>query len=454
MMNDELYKYPEGNVFYRKLERSYPLCVKGKGIYLYDQNGKRYIDGSGGPVCVNIGHGVEEIAEAARDQIQKVAYVHGTQFTTMPLEQYAKELVEILPQGIDKIYFLSSGSEVTETALKLACQYQLELGNRQRYRVIGRWYSYHGTTLGALSMCGKLGMRKHYVPLLNNFPHIPAPYCYRCHFGKTYPQCNVECARILEEVIELEGVETISAFIAEPIIGATVGAVVPPKEYYPIIRDICNKFKLLFIVDEVMTGFGRTGKWFAINHWDVIPDIVVASKGAASGYIPLAIAATKKEIVDVIKNGSGTFVHGGTFSHHAVTCAVGLSVLRYLKKHNLVEQSAKRGEYLLQKLNELKGFSFVGDVRGKGLMTAIEFVKEKQTKVPFPRAFHFTEKILEKAFERGLILYPSIGFVDGVNGDGIMVSPPFIVEEGEIDEIINILQDVFKEVENERSRCD
>lgn len=449
-----LYKYPEGNVFYRKLERGYPLCVKGKGIYLYDQNGKRYIDGSGGPVCVNIGHGVEEIAEAARDQFQKVAYVHGTQFTTMPLEQYAKELAEVLPHGIDKIYFLSGGSEATEAALKLTRQYHLESGNYQKYRVISRWHSYHGNTMGALSMSGKISMRKPYLPLLNDFPHIPPPYCYRCPFGKTYPQCDMECARVLEKVIELEGPETISAFIAEPIIGATVGAVVPPKEYYPIIRDICNKFNLLFIVDEVMTGFGRTGKWFAINHWDVVPDIVAVGKGITGGYVPLAAMATKKEIVDVIKNGSGNFVHGHTFSHHAVTCAVGLAVLRYLKKYNLVEQSAKRGEYLLQKLNELKRFSFVGDVRGKGLMTAIEFVKEKETKVPFPRASHFAEKILEKAFKRGLVLYPSMGFVDGVNGDGVMVSPPFIIEEREIDEIINILLDVFEEVENERSRCD
>jgi len=444
-----VYKYPEGSVFYRKLGRSYPVCVKGEGIYLYDQNGKRYIDGSGGPVCVNIGHGVKEIAEAAKDQAQKVAYVHGTQFTTMAVEEYAKELAEVLPQGIDKIYFLSGGSEATETALKLARQYQLESGNHQRYKVIGRWHSYHGSTMGALSMCGKPSFRKLYLPLLNNFPHIPPPYCYRCPFEKIYPQCNIECARVLEKIIELEGPETISAFIAEPIVGATIGAVVPPKEYYPIITEICNKFSLLFIDDEVMTGFGRAGKWFAINHWDVIPDIITIGKGISSGYIPLAAMATKKEIVDVIKRGSGNFVHGHTFSHHPVSCAVGLAVLKYLKKYNFIEQSAKRGEYLLQKLNELREFSFVGDVRGKGLMTAIEFVKDKESKIPFPRAFHFTEKILEKAFDKGLILYPSMGFVNGINGDGVMVAPPFIIEEREIDEIVNILQTVFREVENE-----
>lgn len=444
-----MYRYPEGNVFYRKLDRSYPICLKSEGIYLYDQNGKRYIDGSGGPVCVNIGHGVKEIAEAAKDQAQKVAYVHGTQFTTKAMEEYAKEMAEILPHEIDKIYFLSGGSEAAEAASKLARQYHLESGNYQKYKVIGRWHSYHGNTMGALSMSGKPSVRKPYLPLLNNFPHIPPPYCYRCPFEKIYPQCNIECARILEEVIELEGPEAISAFIAEPVIGATIGAVVPPKEYYPIIRDTCNKFNLLFIADEVMSGFGRTGKWFAINHWGIIPDIITMGKGISSGYIPLAAMATKKGIVDVIKEGSGNFVHGHTSSHHPVSCAVGLAVLKYLKKHNLVEQSAKRGNYLLQKLNELKKFSFVGDVRGKGLMRAIEFVKEKESKIPFPRAFHFTEKILEKAFKSGLILYPSIGFVDGVNGDGVMVAPPFIIEEKEIDEIINILQRVFVEVESD-----
>jgi len=445
--------YPEGHVFYRELKRSYPLCVKGQGIYLYDQNGKRYIDGSGGPVCANIGHGVEEIAEAARNQIQKVAYVHGSQFTTTPVEQYARALAEVLPPGVDKIYFLAGGSEATEASLKLARQYHLESGNHQKYKVIGLWHSYHGDTMGALSMSGKVSMRKPFLPLLSSFPHIPPPYCYRCHFGTTYPHCDLECARILERAIELEGPETISAFIAEPIIGATVGAVVPPKEYYPITKDICNRFNLLFIADEVMTGFGRTGEWFAINHWGVVPDIVAMAKGIAGGYVPLGAMATRKEVVDVIKNGSGNFIHGHTFSHHPVICAVGLAVLRYIKNHNLVEQSARRGQYLLQKLNELRGFSFVGDVRGKGLMTAIEFVKEKKTKVPFPRTSHFTEKILGKVFERGLALYPSIGFVDGVNGDAVMISPPFIIEEGEIDEIIGILQEVFIEVENERSRC-
>ena len=443
------YKYPEGNVFYRKLDRSYPVCVKGEGIYLYDQDGKKYIDGSSGPICVNTGHGVTEIIEAAREQAQKVAYVFGTQFTTLATEEFSKKLFGVLPGGIDKIFFVSSGSEANEAALLLAHQYQQDSGNSLKYRVISRWLSYHGGTVGAESMTGKTSRRKHSLPLLLNFPHIPAPYCYRCPFGRTYPECNVQCARILEETIQLEGEETISAFIAETIGGATAAAIVPPKEYYHIIRDICNKFNILFIADEVMCGYGRTGKWFAIDHWDVVPDIVTMGKGISSGYIPLAAMATKKEIIDVIKNKSGNFAYGQTSTNNPIASAVGLAVLEYFEKHNLVEKSAKRGEYLFRRLNELKEFSFVGDVRGKGLMAGIEFVKNKGTKTPFSGKLKFTEKVIDKLFKNGLITFPVKGFLNGIDGDAIMVAPPLIVEEKEIDEIINILQKVFGEIEKE-----
>jgi adenosylmethionine-8-amino-7-oxononanoate aminotransferase len=223
------YRYPNGNVFYRKLDTDLPVCVKGEGIYLYDQEGKKYIDGSGGPLCVIIGHGVAEIGEAIREQAQKVAYVHGSQFTTVPIEEFTSKLAKKLPQGIDKIYIVGSGSEANEAALKLARQYQLSIGNSQRYRVIGRWFSYHGSTLGALSMMGKTGFRKPFLPLVLDFPHIPAPYCYRCPYEKKYPECKLLCARALEKTIQLEGPETISAFIAEPVIGSTLGAVIPPK---------------------------------------------------------------------------------------------------------------------------------------------------------------------------------------------------------------------------------
>lgn len=443
------YKYPEGNVFYRELARDYPLCVKGEGIYLYDQDGKKYIDGNSGVIITNIGHGVTEIIEAISEQAHKIDYVHGKHFTTLATEEFSKKLVEVLPGDIDKTLFVTSGTEANEVALILARQYQLGSGNALKHRVIGRWLSYHGSTVGARSMSGKTSWRKEGLPLLLNFPHIPAPYCYRCPFGSTYPECNARCARILEETIELEGRETISAFIAETIIGASAPAVVPPKEYYHIIRDICNEFDILFIADEVVCGYGRSGKWFAVDHWGVVPDIITLGKGCGSGYVPLAIVATKSRIIDVIKNEGGNLEAGHTFTNTPIISAGGLAVLKYIEKNNLVERSAKRGEYLFRRLNELKEFSFVGDVRGKGLMRAIEFVKNKETKAPFSRELKFAEKVVDELFKNGLLTCEASGFANGVDGDGIMVCPPFIIEEKEIDEMINILHKVFGEIEKE-----
>jgi adenosylmethionine-8-amino-7-oxononanoate aminotransferase len=440
------YGYPKGHVFYRKLTRAYPMATHGEGIYLYDSKGKRYIDGSGGPLVVTIGHGRKEIFETMTEQMGRLGYVHGAQFTTKSMEDYAEALGELLPQGVEKIYFLSGGSESIEGAIKFIRQYFLESGQSQRWRVIARWHSYHGNTLGALSLTGRIGMRRPYLPLLIDFPHFPPPYCYRCPFGLAYPECELECAKALEHVIQMEGQETISAVILEPIIGSTVGAVVPPEGYLRAIKKICERYGILLIDDEVMTGMGRTGRWFATDHWGVTPDLMVLGKGMSSGYFPLSAMITRSEFVDRLKEKTGGFVHGHTFSHHPVACAVGLAVLEYMKKNRLVEKCADRGEYLLNRLRELKTFPFVGDVRGKGLMTAIEFVKDQETKEPFPRTAKFTERVRDLAFENGLVLYSGTGFVDGVNGDMVMVGPPLIIEEYQIDEIIDILKKTFSKI--------
>jgi len=250
----------------------------------------------------------------------------------------------------------------------------------------------------------------------------------------------------LENVIQLEGPETISAVILEPIIGATIGAVVPPDGYLSLIKKTCERYGILLIDDEVMAGMGRSGKWFAVEHWEVQPDIMVLGKGMSGGYFPLSAMITKADIVDLLKERTGGFVHGHTFSHHPVACAVGLAVLQLIHEKKLVEQCVRRGEYLLKRLKELKAFPFVGDVRGKGLMTAIEFVKDQKTKEPFPRTGRFTEKVVDLAFENGLVLYPGTGFVDGVNGDMVMVGPPLIIEEGQIDEIMEILKKTFSQM--------
>ena len=324
------YGYPKGNVFYRKLGKDYPLAIRGEGIYLYGENGKRYIDGSGGALVVNVGHGQKEILQKVMEQMGEVGYVHGTQFTTHSIEGYAEALGEILPKGLEKIYFLSGGSESIEAAVKFARQYFLESGHSQRWRVISRWHSYHGNTLGALSLTGRIGMRKPYLPLLIDFPHFPPPYCYRCPFNLVYPQCELECAKSLEQVIQMEGPETISAVILEPVGGATIGALVPPEGYLPSIRKICDRFGILLIDDEVMTGMGRTGKWFAVEHWNVSPDIIVLGKGMSGGYFPLSAMITRSEFVERLKERAGGFVHGHTFSHHPVACAVGLAVIQFI----------------------------------------------------------------------------------------------------------------------------
>jgi len=441
------YGYPKGHVFYRKLRRPYPLVTHGEGIYLYDESGKRYIDGSGGALVVNIGHGRREVLQKITEQMEQVGYVHGIQFTTKSIEEYAEALAEILPQELEKIYFLSGGSESIEAAIKFARQYFLESGQPQRWRVVARWHSYHGNTLGALSLTGRIGARRPYLPLLVDFPHCPPPYCYRCSFSLAYPKCELECARAVENVIQMEGPETISAVILEPIIGATAGAVVPPDGYLSFIRKICERYGIFYIDDEVMTGIGRTGKWFAIEHWGVTPDIMVLGKGMSGGYFPLSAMITKAKFVDQMKEKTGGFVHGHSFSHHPVACAVGFAVLEYIRKNQLIEKCAGRGEYLLNRLEELKAFPFVGDVRGKGLMTAIEFVKNQKTKEPFPRTAKFTEKVIDSAFDNGLVLYPGTGFADGVNGDMVMVGPPLIIEESQIDEIIDILKKIFSRIE-------
>jgi adenosylmethionine-8-amino-7-oxononanoate aminotransferase len=442
------YGYPKGHVFYRKLTRTYPLITHGEGIYLYDESGKRYIDGSGGALVVNIGHGQKEILQKMTEQMGRVSYVHGTQFTTKSIEEYAEALGEVLPKGLEKIYFLSGGSESIEAAIKMTRQYFLESGQSQRWRVVARWHSYHGNTLGALSLTGRIGMRRPYLPLLIDFPHFPPPYCYRCPLGLTYPECELECAKVLENVIQMEGSETISAVILEPIIGATVGAVVPPDGYLSLVQKICERYGILFIDDEVMTGMGRTGRWFAVEHWGVSPDIMVLGKGMSSGYFPLSAMIAKGKFVDRLKDKTGGFVHGHTFSHHPVACSVGLAVLEYVKKNQLIEKCAGRGEYLLKRLEEFKTFPFVGDVRGKGLMTAIEFVKDQKTKEPFPRTAKFAEKVIDLAFENGLVLYSGTGFVDGANGDMVMVGPPLTIEESQIDVIIDILKKTFSKFES------
>ncbi len=439
------YRHPQGHTFYRRMDHPHPVIARGEGVYLFDTDGRKYLDASGGPVLVNVGHGVDEVIEAMAVQARQAAYVHATMFTSQAVEDYSEALAGVTPLPDPCFYYQCSGSEATETGLKFARQVQVDRGEARRYLVIGRWRSYHGTTLGALAVSGRPGLRSLYLPMMHDMPHIPPPYCYRCPYGLEHPSCGIACALALEEEIKILGADAVAAFIAEPISGASLAAAVPPPEYWPLIREICDRYGLLLIDDEVMTGFGRAGRWFAIENWGVTPDLITMAKGTAGGYWPLSIVAVKREHLEIIHQGRGDFVHGGTFSHHAVGAAAGLATLRYIQRHHLIAASASKGERLKAKLQAVLGdHPHVGDIRGQGLMLGLEFVADRASKEPFAPENRLARRLADAAFERGLILYPGQGTADGIRGDHIMIAPPFIITEGQIDEVVAILTEAME----------
>ncbi len=438
------------HVFYRSQRKRLPLIDRGEGIYFYDVDGRKYIDASSGALISNIGHCITPIVEAMRKQAGRVEFVHGTMFKSEPAIKLAHDLIEMCPGNLDKVYFVSGGSEACETALKMARSYHVARGNVQKYIVISRWQSYHGATIGALSMGGRTMIRKIYQSLLLDFPHIPPAYCYRCPYGKEQETCGSECAWELERAINQIGAEYISAFIAEPIVGATLGAVPAPPEYFSIVREICDKYDVLFIADEVMTGFGRTGKYLGIEHWEVIPDIITGGKGLGAGYFPIGVAICTDRVFRPFQEILGSFTHGFTYQGNPLAAAVALSVIDFIKENKLIPYVARMGDYLMEGLSSLYRFDFVGDIRGKGFMRGVELVKDKGTKEPFPPERGITKLVVETAWKKGLILYPaSGGQVQGVAGDAFMVAPPFITTEEQIDEIIQLLDGTLEEVHRE-----
>ena len=432
---------PHRNVFYRRMAHSHPEIIWGEGVYLFDKDGKKYLDGSGGAIVVNAGHGVESISQALSQQAVKASYIHPTMFTSEVVEKYSEELAKIVLLEDPKFYFLTSGSEAVEASIKLARQIQVERGEHNRHITISRWMSYHGLSMGALAVSGKPKLRKMFKPMFQDVPHIPPPYCYRCPFNLEHPDCELQCAKALEEEILKQKPENVSAFIAEPVSGATLGAVVPPKGYWQLIREICDRYGVLLIADEIMTGMGRSGKWFACEHWDITPDILTIGKGAASGYFPLSIVVTSSNNVDLISKGKGDFLHGGTFSHHPVGAAAGLATLEYLQEQKLVETVTEKGEFLVEHLHKNIGnLNQVGDIRGVGLMWGIEFVKDKNSKEPFDAGLHLGQKIADEAFRLGLVVYPGSGSVDGTQGDHIMLGPPFCISRDEMKHLVEMLE--------------
>jgi adenosylmethionine-8-amino-7-oxononanoate aminotransferase len=431
------------------LNHEYPSIVKSDGIYLYDDTGKRYMDASSGPILCSLGYGNEEIAEVLKEQTLKAAYVFRMDFTTPELEECCERVCEKTNGDMDRVFMVSGGSEATESAIKLARKYQIESGNPSKFKVISRWLSYHGMTMGSLALSGFPFRRADYVPLLPNTYHIAPAYCYRCWFNQTPDSCNLECAQALETEIMMQGPETVAAFIAEPFSGMSLCAAAPRRDYFKKIREICDKFGVLLIMDEVMTGFGRTGKYFAYEHYETPPDLMALGKGIAGGYFPLGAVAVTAKVVDAIASGSGIFASGHTWAGNPLGAAVANKTMDLMDEDNLVQRCADMGDYLAQKLESLRSHPIVGDIRGDGLMRGVEFVKNKETKEPLDPSLMFWILLHQEAQKKGLVLETSGGCDRGQAGDMMMLGPAFIVKKEEIDNIIGLLDEVLADVEKQ-----
>jgi adenosylmethionine-8-amino-7-oxononanoate aminotransferase len=437
----------------RSFRKTFPPAVRGEGVYLWDARDKRYLDFSGSAAVNFIGHGMVEIATAMAVQAKQLEFVHSSQFTTPVAEEYAAELLDFAGKNFagGYVYFTCGGSESVETALKLARQYQVEVGQSRRHQVISRGQSYHGSTLGALSVSRNKRRREIYLPMVREFAHVAFPYCYRCAFDCTdgCRNCGQKYAAELEKAIEAAEGE-VAAFIVEPVSGATLGAALPPPGYLTSVAEICRRHDVLLIADEVMTGMGRTGRNFAVEHWDAAPDILVAAKGLSSGYAPLGAILVSKRVADAIADGSGAFLHGFTYNSHPISLAAGRAVLRFLQDRKLVqaadsERPDSTAGMLRQALEGLREANAVGDVRGIGLLWGVEFVVDKATKRPFAPELNFAGRVAQAAVNRGLLVYPMQGCVDGVSGDHVLIAPPAVITEEQIDWAVKQLRESIEE---------
>ena len=434
-------------VFRRSIDPELPVAARAEGATIWDSAGRAYLDAAGGADVVGIGHGRESVARVMAEQAGRVAFAHGTAFTSEPLERYAVALAPHLPLDDPAIYPVAGGSEAMESALKLARAYHLARGETERWIVIARWGSYHGNTLGALDLSGRKPLRRPYEAWLGRFRHVSAAYPYRAGDpGSNALGDAGELADELDGAIEAAGPGTVAAFVAEPIVGATLAAAEPPVGYWPAVAEVCRRRGVLLIADEVMTGFGRTGRWFGMDHWGIRPDILVGAKGATSGYFPFGLVAASGAIRDAVLDGGG-FVHGFTYSHHVVGSAVAGEVLRILEDERLVEASAAKGDRLKSLLvDRLGGHPNVGEIRGRGMLLGLELVADRETRAPFARAERVTERVLRAGREAGVLLYSGTGLADGTNGDAIVLGPPFVVTDDELVAIADRLTAAVEEV--------
>ena len=438
------------NIFPRHTSYDLPYAVRGDGCYIIDKNDKRYLDASGGAAVSCLGHSDITVRNAIIEQTEKLAFAHTSFFTSDPAEKLANLLAENSPKGLNKVYFVSSGSEAVEASLKLARQYFVEIGEPERHRVISRKQSYHGNTLGALAAGGNVWRRSFFEKILVDTSLISPCYPYRHqNVNETEIDYGLRVANELEEEIKILGPQNVMAFIAETVVGATAGALTPVPGYFKRIREICDKYGVLLILDEVMCGMGRTGSLFACEEENIIPDILTIAKGLGAGYQPIGAMLCQDFIYDSIANGSGFFQHGHTYLGHPIACAASLAVLTKLINENMCKKVKDKGE-ILQKILErdLGQSQFVGDIRGRGLFRGIEIVKDRSTKEPFSKKLNVANKIKKEALNLGLICYPMQGTVDGIIGDHILIAPPFIINEDEINEVSSKLKTTIENICN------
>jgi len=442
--------YHRSALFLRDLAREPIEIVRGEGVYLFDDEGRRYLDGASGAAVASLGHGNAEIADVISQQARRLAYAHPSKFATREALELGQKMIERAPDGLTRVIFTSGGSESNETAIKLARQYHLGRGNANKYKVVTRRTSYHGATLGALAVSGQIGRRQPFAPMLLAQPMIAPTSCYRCPFGQQPESCHLECADDLETALLNEGPENVAAFIAEPIVGSSAPGRVPPDAYWRRIREICDTYDVVFIADEVMSGNGRSGRWWAMQHTDVSPDLLTTAKGIGAGYTPLGAVLAREEFHAVMQSVPGNFRHGHTYSGNPLSCTVGSKVIEIIERDGLLANVAARGLQLQQRLDEAIGaHPYVGSVRGRGLLMGIEFVQDRATKKPFPVEVDFRTRFSHACLAEGVYVYQGGGNVDGRRGDHALLAPPFILNEAQAEEMVTGITRALERVTRE-----
>ncbi|MCB2094732.1 MAG: aspartate aminotransferase family protein [Rhodobacteraceae bacterium] len=437
---------PKSHLFYQTRHRR-PMLDRAEGVYLWDVDGKRYLDGSSGAMVSNIGHSDPRVIEAMRRQMDKSTFGYRLHFETEPGERLAEKVAGLAPEGMEKVFFVSGGSEAVESAIKLARQYAVTAGQASRWKVISRSPSYHGSTLGALALTGYAPLTDPFLPMMQAMPKIPAPRAYLDGLDMDDPATGAHYAAMLDAKIIAEGADSVLAFIHEPVGGASTGALVPPAGYMQAVRDICDRHGVILIHDEVMSGGGRTGRFFGAEHWGVAPDIIAISKGFGAGYAPLGAMIAHERYVEPVLDAGG-FMHGHTYAGNPLACAAGLAVLDVIDSDGLLENASRIGALLKSRLEDLmQRFSFIGDVRGKGLLLAFELVSDRQTMKPLPKALQAHSELVELAYAQGLIIY-SRRSRDGIEGDHFLVCPPMISTAEHVEEIIEKLTIALTQFEN------